>query len=137
MEYDKVTRIVGYHYLENSKECAYQPIQFIRYLQPVSLQLPSGLSMLTSLTVGKFVYYAVVTVHAVATSKNISISIDIPLKSAGGYFDLYQVHSLHFSHKGIGKFVMIDKIFTYLTVAGSRQFFAMMKPYMLLQCTQD
>ena len=82
-------------------------------------------------------YYAVVMVHAVATSKNISIFIDIPLKAAGQYFELYQVHSLHFSHKGIGKFVLIDKVFTYLAVAESGQFFAMMKPYMLLQCTQD
>jgi len=41
MEYDIVTRIAGYYYLK-TKECAYQPIQFIKYLQPVSLQLPAG-----------------------------------------------------------------------------------------------
>jgi len=83
-------------------------------LQQVSLQLPAGLSMMTGLTVEEmYVYYTVATVHAVATSKSIRLFIDIPLKAANRYFELYQVHSLHFFHKGIGKLVIIDETFTY------------------------
>jgi len=94
--------------------------------------------MLTGLTVeDMYVYYAVATVHAVATSKNIRLLIDIPLKAADRYFELYQVHSLPFFHEGIGKFVMIDEAFTYLAVAESRQFFAMITPYMLMKCKQE
>ena len=83
IKYDTVMRIAGYYYVENSNECAYQFIRFIKYLRPDSLQLPARLSVLTSLTVGQCVYYAVVKVHAVATSKNISICIEILLKVAG------------------------------------------------------
>jgi len=107
-------------------------------LQQVSLQLPAGLSMMTGLTVEEmYVYYTVATVHAVATSKSIRLFTDIPLKAADRYFELYQVHSLLFFHKGIGKFVIIDETFTYLVVAESRQLFAVMTPYMLSKCTQD
>jgi hypothetical protein len=94
--------------------------------------------MLTGLTVEEmYVYYAVDTVHAVATTKNILLLVDIPLKAADRYFGFYQVHSLPFLHKGIGKFVMIDEAFTYLAVAESRQFFAVMTPYMLSKCTRE
>jgi len=107
-------------------------------LQQVSLQLPAGLSMLTGLTVQEmYVYCTIATVHAVATSKNIRLFVDIPLKAADTYFELYQVHSLPFFHAGIGKFVMIDEPFTYLAVAESRQYFAVISPYMLTQCTQE
>ena len=79
-------------------------------LQQVSLQLPTGLSMLTGLTVEEmYVYYTISTVHAVATSKSIRLFIDIPLKAVDRYFELYQVHSLPFFHKGINRFVMIDE----------------------------
>jgi hypothetical protein len=102
------------------------------------MQLPEGLSMLTGLTVeDMYVYYTVATVHAVATSKNIRLLIDIPLKAADRYFELYQVHSLPFFHKDIGKFVMIDEAFTYLAVAEGRQFFALITPYTLTKCTQE
>jgi len=91
-------------------------------LQQVSLQLPEGLSMLTGLTVQEtYVYYTVATVHAVATSKNIRLFVDIPLKATDRYFELYQVHSLPFFRAGIGKFIMIDEPFTYLAVAEGRQ----------------
>jgi hypothetical protein len=107
-------------------------------LQQVSLQLPAGLSMLTGLTVEEmYVYYTVATVHAVATSKSIKLLIEIPLKAADRYFELYQVHSFPFFHKGIGKFVMIDETFTYLAMAESRQFFTIITPYMLSKCTQN
>ena len=107
-------------------------------LQHVSMLLPEGLSMLTGLTVeDMYVYYAVATVHAVATSKNIRLLIDIPLKAADRYFELYQVHSLPFFHEGIDKFVMIDEAFTYLAVAERKQFFALITPYMLMKCTQE
>ena len=60
-------------------------------LQQVSLQLPTGLSMLTGLTVEEmYVYYTISTVHAVATSKSIRLFIDIPLKAVDRYFELYQ-----------------------------------------------
>jgi len=107
-------------------------------LQQVSLQLLAGLSMLTGLTIeDMYVYYTIATVHAVATSKSIRLFVDIPLKAADRYFELYQVYSLPFFHKGIGKFVMIDEVFTYLAVAESRQFFAIIPTYMLSRCTQD
>jgi hypothetical protein len=107
-------------------------------LQQVSLQLPAGLSMLTGLMIeDMYVYYTVATVHAVATSKSIRLFIDIPLKAADRYFELHQVHSLPFFHKGIGKFVMIDEMFTYMAVAESRQFFTVMTPHMLSKCTQN
>ena len=94
--------------------------------------------MLTGLTVeDMYVYYAIATVHAVATSESIRLIIDIPLKAADRYFELYQVHSLPFFHKEIGRYVMIDEAFTYLAVAESRQFFAVIPPYMLSRCTQD
>jgi hypothetical protein len=72
-------------------------------LQQVSLQLRAGLSMLTGLTVeDMYVYYTVATVHAVATSKNIRLLVDIPLKATDRQFELYQVHSLPFSMKALG-----------------------------------
>jgi hypothetical protein len=114
------------------------PYNLSMILQQVSLQLPAGLSMLTGLTVqDMYVYYAIAVVHAVATSQSIRLLVDIPLKANDRYFELYQVHSLPFFHKGIGKFVMIDEPFTYLAVAESRQFFAMITPYELSKCTQD
>ena len=88
--------------------------------------------MLTGLTVEEmYVYYTVAMVHAVATSTSIRLFIDIPLKAADRYFELYQVHSLPFFHQGVGQFVIIDEAFTYLAVAENRQFFAVMTPYML------
>ena len=72
--------------------------------------------------------------HAVATSKSIRLLVDIPLKAADRYFELYHVHSLPFFHKEIGKFVMIDETFTYLAVAESRQFFALIPTYVLSRC---
>ena len=69
-------------------------------LQQVSLQLPAGLSMLTGLTVQEmYVYYTIATIHAVATSKNIRLFVDIPLKAADRYFELYQVHLDVLIHK--------------------------------------
>ena len=114
------------------------PYTLSEILQQVSLQLPAGLSMLTGLTIeDMYVYYTIATVHAVATSKSIRLFVDIPLKAADRYFELYQVYSLPFFHKGIGKFVMIDEVFTYLAVAESRQFFAILPTYMLTRCMQD
>jgi len=114
------------------------PYNLSEILQQVSLQLPAGLSMLTGLTVeDMYVYYAIATVHAVATSESIRLFIDIPLKAADRYFELYQVHSLPFFHKEIGKYIMIDEAFTYLAVAESRQFFAVIPTHVLSKCTQD
>ena len=114
------------------------PYNLSDILQQVSLQLSARLSMLTGLTAEEiYVYYTVPTVHTVATCKSIRLFIDIPLQAADRYFELYQVHSLPFFHKGIGKLVMIDETFTYLTVADIRQFFAVMTPHMLSRCKQD
>jgi flagellin-specific chaperone FliS len=105
-------------------------------LQQISLQLPAGLSMLTGLTVeDMYVYYTTATVHAGATSKNIRLLVDIPLKATDRHFELYQVHSYPFFHEGIGKFIMIDEVFTYLAVAKNRQFFAQMTPYVVQMYT--
>jgi hypothetical protein len=102
------------------------PYKLSVILQQVSLQLPQGVSMLTGLAEeDMYVYYTIAMVHAVATSKSIRLFIDIPLKAADQYFELYQVHSLPFFHKGINRFVMIDEPFSYIVVA-DRQFFAMM-----------
>jgi hypothetical protein len=115
-----------------------KPYNLSVILQQVSLQLPAGLSMLTGLTVEEmYMYYTIATVHAVATSKSIRLIIDIPLKAADRYFELYQAHSLPFFHKDIGNFVMIDEEFTYLAVAESRQFFALITQYMLSKYTQE
>jgi hypothetical protein len=84
-----------------------------------------------------YVYYTVAEVHAVATYTSIRLFIDIPLKAVDRYFELYQVHSLPFFHKGIGRFVIIDEAFTYLAVAEDGQFFAMLTPHMLSKCTQN
>jgi hypothetical protein len=102
----------------------------------VSLQLPAGLSMLTGLSVqDMYVYYTIAVVHAAVTSKSIRLFIEIPLKASDRYFELCQVHSLPFFFFFIGKF-MIDKPFTYLAVAESKQFFTIITPYMLMKCTQ-
>jgi hypothetical protein len=114
------------------------PYNLSEILQQVSLQLPAGLSMLTGLTrEDMYVYYAIATVHAVATSNNIRLFVEIPLKAADRYFELYQVHSLLFFYESIGRFIMIDEEFTYFAVAESGQFFAVMPPYMLAKCIQD
>jgi hypothetical protein len=113
------------------------PFNLSVILQQVSLQLPAGLTMLTGLTVeDMYVYYTIATVHAVASPNVIRLLIDIPLKAADRYFELYQVHSLPFFQQDIGKFVMIDEMFTYLAVAESRQYFAVLTPNMLSRCTQ-
>ena len=83
-----------------------------------------------------YVYYTVAVVHAVATSKSIRLFVEIPLKACDRYFELYQAHSIPFFHERINKFVMVDEPFTYLKVAESRQFFAIITPYMLTNCTQ-
>jgi len=107
-------------------------------LQQVSLQLPAGLSMLTGLTVQEmYVYYTTAMVHTVATSTSIRLFVDIPLKATDRYFELYQVHSLPFFYEKIGRFVTIDEPFVYLAVAETRQFFAILTPYMLTKCTQE
>jgi len=107
-------------------------------LQQLSLQLPAELSILTGLTVQEmYVYYTIARVHAVSYSKNIRLFIEIPLKAVDTYFDLYQVHSLPFFHKGIGKFIMRDEPFSYLAVAESRQIFALFTPYMITKCIQE
>jgi hypothetical protein len=107
-------------------------------LQQVSLQLPAGLSMLKGLTVEEMcVYYTAATLHAIATSKSIRLFVDITLKAADRDFELYQVHSLPFFHRGIRKFVLIDEAFSYLAVAESRQFFTLMTPYMLSKCKKE
>ena len=88
--------------------------------------------MLTGLSVQEMnVYCTTAVVYAVATSKSIRLFIEIPLKASDRYFELYQVHSLTFFHKGTDKFVMVDEPFTYLAVAESRQFFAINTTYML------
>jgi hypothetical protein len=94
--------------------------------------------MLTGLTVEEmYVYYAVATVHAVATSRSIRLFIEIPLKAADRYFELYQVHSLPFFHEEIDNFVMIDEPFSYLAVAEDRQYFTTLTPHMLSKCATD
>ena len=94
--------------------------------------------MLTGLAVeDMYVYYTITVVHAVATSKNIRLFIDIPLKAADRYFELYQVHSLTFFHLGINKYVMIDEPFIYIAVAENRQCFAIMEPHLLANCIKD
>jgi len=40
-------------------------------------------------------------------------------------------------HKRIGKFKVIEELFTYLAVAEIRQFFAVFTPYTLTKCTQE
>jgi len=107
-------------------------------LQQVRLQLPAGLSKLTGLTVQEmYVYYTIATLHAVTSCKNIRLFIEISLKAVDRFFDLYQVHSLPFYHKGIGKCIMIDQTFSYLAVAKSRQIFALVTPYMLTKCIRE
>jgi hypothetical protein len=99
------------------------PHNLSNILKQVSLHLPAGTSMLTGLTVEEmYVYYAVASVHATATTRSIRLFIDIPLKAADRYFELYQAHPLPFFHKGVNKF-MTDEPFTYLAVAEYRQFF--------------
>jgi len=94
--------------------------------------------MLTGLTVeDMYEYYTIATVPAVATSTSIRLFVEIPLKAADRYFELYQVHSLPFFYERIEKFVMIDERFTYLVVAESRQFFALIPTHMLTKCKQD
>jgi hypothetical protein len=106
-------------------------------LQQVSLQLPAGLSMITGLTVEEMhVYYTIAVVHAVASSRYIRLCVEIPLKAADRYFELYQVHSLLLFHKGIGKYIVVDETFTDLAVAENRQFFTVLTPYVLSKCTQ-
>jgi hypothetical protein len=93
---------------------------------------------LTGLAVEEmYIYYAIATVHAVATSRNIRLFIDIPLKAVDRHFELYQVHSLPFFYVGINKFVMIDEPFSYLAVAEDRQFFAMITTHMLSKCDKS
>jgi len=83
--------------LEKLSSVLINPYNLSEILQQVSLQLTAGLTMLTGLTVeDRYVYYTVATVHAVATSKSIRLFIEIPLKAADRYFELYQVHSLPF-----------------------------------------
>jgi hypothetical protein len=66
-------------------------------LKQVTLYFPAGTSMLTGLTVEEmYVYCVVANVHATATSRSVRLFIDIPLKPADRYFELYQVHSLPF-----------------------------------------
>lgn len=44
-------------------------------------------------------------VHAVATTKGIRLFIDIPLKRADHFLELYKVHPLPFFHTGINKHI--------------------------------
>jgi hypothetical protein len=91
--------------------------------------------MLSGLTAEEmYVYYTIATVYAVATSKSIRLFIDIPLKAADRYFELYQLHSFPFFHMGINKSIMVDEPFPYIAVAENRQFFAMVTPHMLAKC---
>jgi hypothetical protein len=55
--------------------------------------------------------------HAITTARSIRLFIEIPLKAADRYFELYQVHSLPFFHEGINKFILIDEPFSYFAIA--------------------
>ena len=61
----------------------------------------------------------------------------ILLRAADRYFELNHIHSFPFFYRRIGKFVMIDERFTYLAVAESRQFFALISTCMSTKCKQD
>jgi hypothetical protein len=99
---------------------------------------PAGTYMLTGLIVEEmYVYYAVATVHAIATATSIRLFIEIPLKAADRYFELYQVHSLPFFHEGINKFILIDEPFSHFAIAEDRQFFTTLTPHMLAKCSKD
>ena len=114
------------------------PYNLSGLLQQVSLHLPKGTSMLTGLSIeDMYIYYAVATVHATATSRSIRLFIDLPLRAADRSFTLYQTHSLPFFHKGINQFIMIDEPFMYLAVADDRQFFTILTTEMLAKCTTD
>jgi hypothetical protein len=114
------------------------PHNLSQLLQQVNLHLPKATSMLTGLTIeDMYIYYAVASVHATATSRSIRLFIDIPLKAADRYFELYQAHSLPFLHQGIGSFVRIDEPFAYLAVAEDRQFFTEITDKLLDKCTTD
>jgi hypothetical protein len=66
------------------------PYNLLKILQQISLQVPAGLTMLTGLTVQEmYLYYAIAVVHAVATSRNIRLFVDILLEVADRYFELY------------------------------------------------
>ena len=56
-----------------------------------------------------YVHCTVAAVYVVAKSKNNRLIIDIPIVTGDRHFDLYQVHSLLFFHKDVGKFIMIDE----------------------------
>ena len=94
--------------------------------------------MLTGLNVeDMYVYYTIATVHAVATSKSIRLFIDIPLKAADPYFELYQAHSSPFFHMCINRYVMVGEPFSYIAVAENRQLFAIMTAHMLASYVKD
>jgi hypothetical protein len=78
------------------------PYNLSELLQQINLHLPKGTSMLTGLSADEmYIYYAVATVHAIATTKSIPLCIDIPLRAAGRTLTLYQTHSLPFSTRGL------------------------------------
>lgn len=83
-----------------------------------------------------YVHYTIATVHAVASSRTIRLFVDIPLKAADRYFELYQARSLSFLQRYINTFVLIDEVFTYLAVAESRQFCAQLSPEIVAKCTR-
>jgi hypothetical protein len=96
------------------------------------------MSMLTGMTIeDMYIYYTIATVHAVATSKSLRLFVEIPLKAADRYFELFQVHSLPFFHVGISRYVMVDEPFSYIADSGNRQFFAVITPHQLASCTRD
>jgi hypothetical protein len=84
-----------------------------------------------------YVYYTIATVHAVATSRILRLFIDIPLKAADRYFELYQVQSLPFFHEGINRYVMVDEPFSYIAAAENRQYFTVITPHQLASFTRD
>jgi hypothetical protein len=107
-------------------------------LKQVSLYLPTGMSMLTGLTVEEmYVYCAEANVYATATSRSIPLFTEIPLQAADRYFELYEAHSLPFFHPGLKKFIKADEQFIYLAVAEDRQFFTTLTKEMLSECTTD
>jgi hypothetical protein len=75
------------------------------------LQLAVGMTVLTGLTV----YDTIATVRAVATYKSIRLFIDIPLRAADRYFELYKVHSLPFFRMGINRFIIVENFFAIMT----------------------
>ena len=103
-----------------------QPAKLSKIIQKIVTQLPSGLSLLTDTELDKVYSYKIVKVLAMSVHNTIRLIIELPLKPANKYFELFKVKSLPHYDGDIAQFVVVCGETSYFAISSDRQWYALL-----------